>query len=193
MKNLNIPPVTATMSALCILATLMTYVLSNTFYDYAFIPVIADVEPWRYLTGAFLHGGVMHLGFNVLSLLFLGAELEPVMRKVSFAGLFLVSAVGGNAAVYLWALWTGQWNIAAVGASGAIFGLFGALVVLTHAIKSDPRGILVLLGINVVLAFTAPQISWQAHLGGFLTGLIFTAIWWQLRRRRQKEVNRGGW
>lgn len=134
----------------------------------------------------------MHIGFNVMSLIILGAELEPALRSWRFAILYLASAIGGNGAVYAWALWTNEWNVAAVGASGAIFGLFGALVVLTRAVRADPRGIIGVLVINAIVAFTAPQISWQAHLGGFLTGLILTGIWWTLYRRRQKS-SRSGW
>ncbi|WP_216380476.1 rhomboid family intramembrane serine protease [Arcanobacterium phocae] len=192
MSKLNIPPVTAFMGAVCIAASLLTYVYPQTLYDYAFVPFLAEAEPWRFLTGAFLHAGLLHIGFNVLSLIFLGNELEPALKSSRFAVLYIASALGGNAGVYAWALWTNEWNIAAVGASGSIFGLFGALVVLTRALRTDPRGIIALLVINVLIVFTNPQISWQAHLGGFLTGLVLTAIWWPLHRRRQKS-SRSGW
>lgn len=191
MSKLNIPPVTAVMSALCIIATLASYAVPEVLFNYAFIPLFAEAEPWRFLTGAFLHSGFMHILFNVMALIFLGAELEPALKSGRFAALYLGSAIGGNAAVYAWSAWTGEWNTSAVGASGAIFGLFGALIVLTRALHTDMRGILILLGINALIAITTPQISWQAHLGGFLTGIILTGIWWPLHRRRHNQQNHG--
>lgn len=72
MNKVDIPPVTAVMSGLCVLASLVTYMFSDVLYDYAFVPALVNVEPWRILTGAFLHSGILHLGFNVMSLMFLG-------------------------------------------------------------------------------------------------------------------------
>ncbi|MEV7012988.1 rhomboid family intramembrane serine protease [Streptosporangium sp. NPDC051022] len=137
---------------------------------------VAAGEWWRLFTGAFLHaplaGGslaITHIVFNMWALYAIGPELERRLGSLRFLALYLLSALGGSVAVYLV-------GIAAVGASGAIYGLFGALFVVARRLGYDARGVLWLIGINAVLTFMVPNISWQGHLGGLITGALVGGI-----------------
>ncbi|MEV8634773.1 rhomboid family intramembrane serine protease [Streptosporangium sp. NPDC051023] len=137
---------------------------------------VAYGEWWRLLTGAFLHaplaGGVYmitHIVFNMWALYAIGPELERRLGSLRFLALYLLSALGGSVAIYLF-------GIAAVGASGAIYGMFGALFVVARRLGYDARGVLWLIGINAVLTFMIPNISWQGHLGGLITGAVVGGI-----------------
>lgn len=132
-------------------------------------------EWWRLITGTFLHspltlGGLAltHILFNMWALYAVGPALESRLGHLRFLALYLLSALGGSVAVYLF-------GISAVGASGAIFGLFGALFVVSRRLGYDARGVLWLIGINVVLTFVVAGISWQGHLGGLVTGTAVAA------------------
>lgn len=123
-------------------------------------------EPWRELTYALVHGSILHLFFNAFTLWIFGRAVEDVLGPLRFALLYVAGALGGAAAVALLAPHT-----AVIGASGAIFGLMGAYLVVMRTRRMDARSLLVLLGINLALGFTG-GISWQAHVGGLLVGLI---------------------
>jgi membrane associated rhomboid family serine protease len=145
-----------------------------------FAPGIGDEEPWRFLTTAFLHstGSIMHIVFNMYALWIVGQALEPALGRARYLALYLVSAVGGSVMVLLLASPTGdEWYRGVVGASGAVFGMFGAVLVIQHRLHRDVRGIVGLLVINAVIGFVFPNISWQAHLGGFLVGATLGAAY----------------
>lgn len=131
---------------------------------------IATGEWWRLLTAPFVHSGLAHLGVNMLALWILGGVVEPLLGRWRFATVYLVSALGG--AVVSYGLTDPR--IVSVGASGAVFGLLGATLVVLVKLRRDVTGILVLLGINVAIGFVVPFIDWRAHLGGFVVGLIVT-------------------
>lgn len=125
-------------------------------------------EWWRLITSAFLHApppSLWHIVFNMWALYAIGPELERRLGSGRFAALYLLSALGGSVAIYFF-------GTSAVGASGAIYGLFGALFVVARKLGYDARGVLWLIGINVVLTFVVPGISWQGHLGGLVTGTV---------------------
>ncbi|MER6948357.1 rhomboid family intramembrane serine protease [Nonomuraea sp. NPDC000554] len=130
---------------------------------------------WRLITGAFLHlpltaGGfaLTHILFNMWALYAIGPALESRLGHLRFLALYLLSALGGSVAVYIF-------GATAVGASGAIYGLFGALFVVSRRLGFDARGVLWLIGINVMLTFVVSGISWQGHLGGLVTGTAVAA------------------
>ncbi|MEU0564698.1 rhomboid family intramembrane serine protease [Nonomuraea sp. NPDC005983] len=130
---------------------------------------------WRLITGAFLHlpltaGGfaLTHILFNMWALYAIGPALESRLGHLRFLALYLLSALGGSVAVYIF-------GATAVGASGAIYGLFGALFVVSRRLGYDARGVLWLIGINVVLTFVVSGISWEGHLGGLVTGTAVAA------------------
>lgn len=157
----------------------------------AFIPVLAEAEPWRFLTGAFLHdtGWLMHIAFNMYALWVLGQYLEPALGRWRFTALYLLSALGGSVAVLLLAdPRSVDWVTYVVGASGAVFGLFGAVVVVLRRLGRSARSIMVVLAINAALPLFFPGISWQAHAGGFLVGLLLGAAFAYAPRTRRLEV-----
>ena len=129
---------------------------------------VADGEYYRLLTAAFLHGGIFHLLLNMFALAQLGPVLEAALGRLRFVALYLLSALGGSVLSYLLSspLQLG------VGASGAIFGLFGAYYVVVRRLGGETSSIVVLLAINLVITVTVPIIDWRAHLGGLVTGAV---------------------
>ncbi|TDQ52322.1 membrane associated rhomboid family serine protease [Actinorugispora endophytica] len=122
---------------------------------------------YRLITSAFLHSGVMHLLFNGFALYVVGPQLENWLGHVRYLALWVVSAVGGSVLGYLV-----EPNQLTVGASGAIFGLFGAILLIGRRLRLDTRFILGLLAVNLLITFTVPNISWTAHIGGLVSGLL---------------------
>ena len=123
-------------------------------------------EYYRLLTSAFLHDGPTHILFNMWALYVIGPALERWLGRTRFVALYLLSALGGSVLVYLLT----PINVPTLGASGAIFGLFGATLVLSRKLNFDMRWIVGLIVINLVITFVVPSISWQGHVGGLLTG-----------------------
>ncbi len=133
---------------------------------------VAGGEFWQVLTSAFAHIDGVHIAFNMVALYFLGPQLELVLGRVRFLALYLVSALTGSVAVML----LSSENTPTLGASGAIFGLLGALIVVAIKIRGDVQQLLVWLGINVVYTFVGSNISWQGHFGGLLGGALIAAV-----------------
>ena len=127
---------------------------------------------WRHLTGAFLHGSFLHIAFNMYVLFALGPTLERVLGHVRYLMLYLIAALGGGVASYAFS----DMRTVSVGASGAIFGLMGALIVAGRRLNYDIKQVIILLGINVVIGFMAPGVDWRAHLGGLVTGAAVAAV-----------------
>ncbi len=169
--------VTQILIIVSVLMLAITSIFPTLQLDLLFYPPLAKVQPHRFITSAFLHSGIMHLFFNMYALWAIGMILEPLLGRLRFLLIYLLTAFFGNAFVLLFASVTNQQNVAVVGASGAIFGLFGVLLVLYRANKENLKGLLVILGINFALAFVFPNISWQSHLGGFLTGVLLSLLW----------------
>jgi len=133
--------------------------------------LVASGQWWRLISSGFLHLSVIHIGLNMLSLYFLGVPAERMLGRARFGVVYLMSLLGGSIAVMLF---TDQLSTEA-GASGAIFGLMGALVVVFRRFKYDLRQLVIVLAINLYLSFQLSGISWQAHLGGLLVGAAVTA------------------
>ncbi|WP_103500535.1 MULTISPECIES: rhomboid family intramembrane serine protease [unclassified Streptomyces] len=128
---------------------------------------VATGEWYRMLSSAFMHQAVFHLAFNMVALWFLGPNLEAALGRGRFIALYLISALAGSTASYALA---SQYQLS-LGASGAIFGLFGALAVLLRKMRYDMRPVLILLAINLMITFMPGlNIAWQAHLGGLVAG-----------------------
>jgi membrane associated rhomboid family serine protease len=133
---------------------------------------VATGEYYRLLTATFLHAGVVHLLLNMFALAALGPQLETALGRLRFAVLYLLSALGGSVTGFLLAD-QGQLS---VGASGAIFGLFGAYYVVVRRLGGNTGSIVGLLAVNLVITFTLPFIDWRAHLGGLVTGAVLAAV-----------------
>ena len=141
-------------------------------------------EWWRLVTAAFLHGSFLHIAFNMYVLFALGPTLERILGHGRYLTLYVLAALGGGVASYAFS----DIRTVSVGASGAIFGLMGALVVAGRRLRYDITQVLILLGINVVIGFFAPGVDWRAHLGGLVTGAVVAAIMVYPAKRHRATV-----
>jgi membrane associated rhomboid family serine protease len=149
---------------------------------------LADGEWYRLFTSMFVHEQPAHIAFNMLALWFLGRIVEPALGRGRFLALYLVSGLGADAFVYVLE-YQGQGTI---GASGAIFGLLGAFVVLARRTRTDMRPILAIIALNVLFNLARPSdISWEAHLGGMVTGLLLAIGLVYAPRERRTLVQSG--
>jgi membrane associated rhomboid family serine protease len=159
--------------------------IERVLVDGALIPafVLQDGQWWRVITGAFLHGGLIHIGVNMLSLWFLGRFIEYALGSWRMFVVYMFSLIVSGLGVVFFS----SPMVPTVGASGAIFGLFGALFAIGFKLGKPGMdlvranvGILVL---NLIITFTVPQISWQAHVAGLLAGFVLTYVIYAPPRR----------
>jgi membrane associated rhomboid family serine protease len=158
-----------------------------SYTGYSPLEGIAEGQYYRLLTAMFLHGGYTHVIFNMLSLWWLGAPLEKALGRARFLALYLVSGLAGSALSYLVVAPTQP----SLGASGAIFGLFGALAVLVRKLKYDLRPVLALLVINLIITFTWSGIAKEAHIGGLVAGLVIGYAMVNAPRERRALIQYG--
>lgn len=190
-RSSTLPPVTmflmATSIAVYVLGALSARLNSTIFENFALWP--DDVRSgawWLLITTAFLHSGLMHILFNMWALYILGPAIERQVGSGPFAGLYLASAVAGSVAYV--AFNSGP----AVGASGAVFGLFGAWLASSWRTRHTPAGraqlqsIGIILGLNLMLPLIVPRIAWEAHLGGLFVGFLISYAW--VRRARDERM-----
>jgi membrane associated rhomboid family serine protease len=162
-------PITLGLIAVNVVVYLLQSADPSLTYRYGLLPLAVEAGQYeRLLTSTFLHGGLLHLAFNMLALYIVGAPLERVLGTGRYLTIYLASALGGS----LLAMLLSPPDTLGVGASGAVFGLFGALIVLRDRVGAEAGGVVTLIGINLVISFLVPGISWQAHLGGLLTGVV---------------------
>lgn len=146
-------------------------------------------EWYRLLTSMFLHGSVLHLLFNMYVLVALGPTLERILGHLRFLVLFVLSGLGGAALSYA----LSSPMTVSVGASGAIFGLMGALVVAGRRLRYDITMVVVLIAINLVIGFVfSSGIDWRAHVGGLATGAAVAAVMVVPHGRRASIAEWGG-
>jgi membrane associated rhomboid family serine protease len=157
-------------------------------YKLSLVPVFVAAGDWyRLVTSAFVHYGLIHLLFNMYALYVLGPPLEQHLGRLRFAALYGLSALGGSVLVYLFSAPTAP----TAGASGAIFGLFGATAVAYRRFNLDMRWLIGLIVVNLVITFTIPNISWQGHLGGLITGALVALAYIYAPRPRRNLVQAG--
>ncbi|MGP4010697.1 rhomboid family intramembrane serine protease [Streptomyces sp. 4N124] len=148
---------------------------------------VATGEWYRLFTSMFTHEAIWHIAFNMLSLWWLGGPLEAALGRARYISLYLVSGLAGSALTYLLESPT----TASLGASGAIFGLFGATAVLVRRLNYDMRPIIALLVINLIFTFGWSNIAWQAHIGGLVGGLLIGYAMVHAPRERRNLVQYG--
>ncbi len=132
---------------------------------------VAIGQYYRLFTAAFLHAGIFHIALNMFALAQLGPVLESALGRVRFLTLYVLAALGGSTLSFL----VSDPNVLGVGASGAIFGLFGAYYIVVRRLGGETGSILALLAINIVITFAVPIIDWRAHVGGLVTGAVVAA------------------
>ncbi|WP_327718161.1 rhomboid family intramembrane serine protease [Streptomyces sp. NBC_00490] len=149
---------------------------------------VADGQWYRMVTSMFTHQEIWHIAFNMLSLWWLGGPLEAALGRARYLALYLVSGLVGSVLAYLLESPT----TATLGASGAIFGLFGATAVLMRRLNYDMRPIIALLVINMIFTFNpAFDISWQAHIGGLVGGVVIGYAMVHAPRERRALIQYG--
>ena len=128
---------------------------------------------WQLLTSAFSHVAVWHIAFNMMALYFLGPQLEMVLGRARFLAVYLLSGLAASTAV----MWLSNQHTQTLGASGAIFGLMGALLVVGLKIRANVQQLVFWIGLNVVFTVTAGSyISWQGHFGGLVGGGLLAGL-----------------
>ncbi|HMK98018.1 MAG TPA: rhomboid family intramembrane serine protease [Acidimicrobiales bacterium] len=155
-----------------------------------------DGQWYRIFTSIFLHESLVHVGLNMFSLFIVGRVLEPALGWWRYLALFLVCGVGGAVGFYLFTnplapTFGGpgiiELSAPAIGASGAIFGLFGAYFILARRAAADTSGIVFLIVLNLIYGFVVTGIAWQDHIGGLITGLAVAGGFGLARGRRPAE------
>ncbi|MCF2707219.1 rhomboid family intramembrane serine protease [Arcanobacterium haemolyticum] len=182
------PVVTITLIALCVGIFIVGEFVQQVRFALVFAPVLGDIQPYRFLGSTFLHAGFWHLVFNMYALWLVGSVLEPMLGRLRFFGVYILSAFAGNVAVLLTSdQFSQSWNTATVGASGAVFGVFGALFVLMRQFDANARSLLVVIVANLALGFIpGMNISWESHVGGLVVGGALMAL--MLAGRAQNSV-----
>jgi membrane associated rhomboid family serine protease len=186
--------VTWVLVGLNVLGYLVEWVYPRVVGNYDMFGVAVAHHQWyRLVTSAFLHEpglggfGPAHIIFNMWALILVGPALEHMLGRVRFLAVYLLSALGGSVFFYFFA----APDQPALGASGAIFGLFGAWFVLSRRLRLDSRSIVFLIVLNLAISFAVPSIAWQDHLGGLITGAVLTAAYAYAPRQHRALVQLG--
>ncbi|WP_040832790.1 rhomboid family intramembrane serine protease [Nocardia brevicatena] len=169
------------------------YAGSGLFLQWVMYPPAVATGDWvRVIGSGFLHYGPVHLLLNMFALYIVGRDIELVLGRARYLAVYLISLLGGSAAVMALA----QENLTA-GASGAVYGLFGSITVILVRLRQNPNSMLILIGINVFISFSLPGISLWGHLGGLAAGtlatlgVLFLPGW--LRARTPENARVVGW
>jgi membrane associated rhomboid family serine protease len=176
--------------AALVAVNVVVFLLTNSHpgreFDYAQIPaLVAHGQAYRLFTATFVHENLAHLFFNMAALVIVGPAVEVALGRNRFLALYLAAALGGSVCSFLF----GPVLIAGVGASGAIFGIFGAWFSLARAQRSDTAVIVVLIAILLGYSFWDPAIDWRAHVGGLVTGVVVGALFaWAAGRPARLRV-----
>ncbi len=185
------PVLTYTLIALNVLMFVLQMAVHNLTDDLTLWPngVAVYDQYYRLGTSMFLHYGAAHLLFNMWALYVVGPPLEAWLGRLRFGVLYALSGLGGSVLVYL----LSAPNTPTAGASGAIFGLFGAVFVVARRLNLDVKWVAVVIGINLVFTFVGPAlgtgaISWQGHLGGLVTGAAIAAAFVYPPRKQRTAV-----
>ena len=184
--------VTVSLIALCVVTYGVEWVhgVNQVVGDYGSWPVAIalDGQHWRLFTAMFLHLNLLHLLFNMYILYLVGRQLELIFGHARYLAVFLIAGFGGSVASYVFS----EPNTVSAGASGAIFGLMGALVVAGHAARADINQVLVLIAINLAFGFVVGGIDWRAHLGGLVTGALVAGVLTYAPRNQRTLVQSAG-
>ncbi|WEV59060.1 rhomboid family intramembrane serine protease [Bifidobacterium sp. ESL0728] len=156
---------------LCKLASTQDY--NTMLYDWSFIPGLALLKPWTWLTSMFMHApNVLHVLCNMLTLIAIGPYLEGLLGHWCFLGVYMVCGLGAADGMIVSSYFTHDWATGGYGASGGLFGLFAVLLLVFRRTHTDIRAMLVCIAINFAMPLFIPGVGWQAHVGGFVVGLV---------------------
>lgn len=169
-------PVVTTLIAINLIVYILTVLpIIGDYIFYSGMSVnylIEDGQWWRIITSIFIHGGFIHVLFNMFSLFLFGPELEKIAGKARFITIYLLAGIFGNVATFVFQ----EGMYASVGASGAIFGIFGAFAALVYYTRRTmpqlKQIIMPLIIISVIITFLSPNVNIASHLGGLITGFL---------------------
>lgn len=172
----GIPVITYTLIALNVLAYVVTAVQSSSLLDnhrgselfnrLVLVPgMVANGDLVRLVGSGFLHYGILHLAVNMYALYIVGVACENALGRIRFTAVYFLALFGGSAAVMFGAV-----NSQTAGASGAVFGLFGAVLIILLRLKRNANMIIGVIVLNVIISVTVPGISWLGHFGGLVAG-----------------------
>jgi membrane associated rhomboid family serine protease len=177
--GLGRPVVTQLIIVACVGVFVLQWLSGEVTSELAFTPSQAVAQPYRFLTAAFLHSPtfLLHIVMNMYALWTIGPYLERLLGAGRFAALYLLSALGGSVGYFVLATPSWEvgdaWTSGTVGASGAVFGLFSAILVINRRLGRDVGPVAGVIAVNLVLGFLPNlNIAWQAHLGGLVTGAL---------------------
>lgn len=140
---------------------------ASIYHRFALVsPDIANGEYYRLVSSMFLHYNLWHIGFNMWALVVIGTPLEQMLGRLRYVVLYFLAGLGGS----VLSMAFGQVGVPSAGASGAIFGLFGAFYVITRRRGLETGPIVFLIAINLVFSFTFANIDWRGHVGGLIVG-----------------------
>ncbi|MGH2934483.1 MAG: rhomboid family intramembrane serine protease [Gaiellaceae bacterium] len=175
----GVAPVTRALIAINVAIYLITAVQGSSLnapggalFDKMFLfgPYVDQGDWWRLITSAFLHASVLHIAFNMFALWVIGTPVEHYLGRARFIGLYLVSGLAGSAGALIQAP-----TSLTVGASGAIFGILGSMLILEwQATGSLAGNAMTWIVINLAISFAIPGISWGGHIGGLIGGILAT-------------------
>jgi len=199
-RSTRVGPTDAIVTKLLVAANVIVYLITvaqspysgklnspggSLFNNWAlFGPAVDHGDWWRLITSAFLHGGLLHIAFNMLALWWLGSPVEIALGRARYLGLYLVSGLAGAAGALI-----ADPNSVTVGASGAIFGLLGAGLILEYQATGSLAGnYLTLIVINLALSFGISNISVGGHIGGLVGGILTTLAFTRGGRMRARKI-----
>jgi membrane associated rhomboid family serine protease len=203
-RSTRVGPTDAIVTKLLVAANVIVYLITvaqspysgklnspggSLFNNWAlFGPAVDHGDWWRLITSAFLHGGLLHIAFNMLALWWLGSPVEIALGRARYLGLYLVSGLAGAAGALI-----ADPNSVTVGASGAIFGLLGAGLILEYQATGSLAGnYLMLIVINLAISFSPGlNISYGGHIGGLIGGIVTTLAFTHGSRRRAEFAGIG--
>ncbi|AZZ56591.1 DUF1751 domain-containing protein [Rathayibacter iranicus] len=200
MTRADQPTVTYAIIALCVVVwilEILPYIGDVVFSELAYAPVFTlpgygyPFEPWRMLTSVFAHSTALffvipfHLALNMYTLWVFGMVLERMLGRGRYVALFLLSGFAGSVGVLL----LSAPGTPVIGASGAIFGLMGAYLVILRHLGGQASQLLVLVGLNLVIGFLpGMNVAWQAHVGGLVAGAVIGLVFARTRQRSQRRT-----
>lgn len=185
------PVVTLTLVGVNLVSFVLQYAVPGWTERWLFWPAGGAIEPWRFLSAAFLHstGSLLHILFNMIALWTVGPYLEATLGRARYVTLYVGAAIGGSVGSVVLAPVVGGWNTASLGASGAVFGLFGAVLVVLRRLGRSAGGMVGVIVLNLAIPFFVPGIAWQAHLGGLVVGAALGAAYAYAPRARRTAVS----
>jgi len=182
-------PVTISIIVITMAVYLLQFILGDGFTSLLWYAGVysypGSFEPWRLLTSVLVHGSIFHVLLNMYTLWIFGQILEGMLGRGRFLALYVLSGLAGSLGV----LFLSDPRIPVVGASGAIFGLMGAFLVIQRRLGGNATQLLILVGINLVIGFLPGlNVAWQAHVGGLIAGAVIGLIFVQTRRIKQQRL-----